>query len=663
VRSWRRLGLLLWLKVNIAAECLAIIYGPDGAVSNTCHLDATPSPCTKHGMKHVYGKKTRTITAGQFLDLSPAVGRSPRIRKVLEEKSANVQEVHLEAAASPCPQDCSKPIKAYRVKESKRPVQHVVALPPVHKQPVGQLRSEDVASTEEDGLTAALKQLAVAERETDPSSKTAKKARSSKARETTACRHPDEALSLSIETATYIAPLLSCKSVSQSVSSFSSWLSARTTHLSFTKIGEGSYGQVFRATSLHPSQSKRNASTLISPPTRSENSPSTPDTVIIKLIPLNAANPRAARYQSFTSIPSAATEVQLLSKMQAVPGFVEFRGACLLQGAMPEELVRLWTEYLHSGRTVESRDPRARASYLKEQLWLVLELSDAGVNLEDLERGRGLGLPNVISRDGGEEGDVREEEKKEREREEPSKGVTTPQAWDIFWQTALALAKSELYCAFEHRDLHLGNICVRQLPPPHPPSTSPPPPPPPDPSTPASAAIPTPISISSTGLLVTLIDYTLSRASSTAAAGAVLAYDFLADEALLAGDGDLQYAVYRRMRNALDGRAATAFEPRTNLLWLHHLLVKLRAATVREEGEVTTKMKKETGARRRKKLGGRERDQEAVSVEARMGVILERVRLDLGQADTGLWAVGSASELLQLALEDRWIAVGDELGS
>ncbi|KAF3894852.1 hypothetical protein GTR04_2860 [Trichophyton interdigitale] len=40
------------------------------------------------------------------------------------------------------------------------------------------------------------------------------------------------------------------------------------------------------------------------------------------------------------------------------------------------------------------------------------------------------------------------------------------QVYDVFWGVALALARAEQYASFEHRDLHLGNVCVKQKQPP-----------------------------------------------------------------------------------------------------------------------------------------------------------------------------------------------------
>ena len=68
--------------------------------------------------------------------------------------------------------------------------------------------------------------------------------------------------------------------------------------------------------------------------------------------------------------------------------------------------------------------------------------------------------------------------------------------WDIFWSAAIALAKAEASCQFEHRDLHEGNICVRW----------------PDKEKSGRLIGRWDAKVHLTGVDVTVIDYTLSRA-------------------------------------------------------------------------------------------------------------------------------------------------------
>ena len=71
-----------------------------------------------------------------------------------------------------------------------------------------------------------------------------------------------------------------------------------------------------------------------------------------------------------------------------------------------------------------------------------------------------------------------------------------------------------------------------------------------------------------------LIDYTLSRAGN----GKNTIYNPMKDKGIFTGEGDLQFDTYRHMRTAVRVKMRARWEkfvPLTNVLWLHHLLVKL----------------------------------------------------------------------------------------
>jgi hypothetical protein len=377
----------------------------------------------------------------------------------------------------------------------------------------------------------------------------------------------------------YLSPLLALKAVSPTIETFGAWLSERTPHLAISKIGEGSFGEVYRATTTtspsHPS------------------GPKTPTSVILKLIPLAPATGPGSK--SFTPISAAATEVQLLQHMQRVPGFVEFRGACVLQGPMPEALVAQWEAYVAKGRSVQSRDPRRKGAYPKGQLWLVVEMSDAGRSLERGDYFPGGARPGRLG--------------------DSERYLSVHRTWDIFWQVVRALAKAEVYAAFEHRDLHLGNICAAD--------------PPSDMEEDAEDLEPddgSPFELDTSGVRVTIIDYSLSRAD---VGEKVLAYDFLADKALVKGEGELQYDVYRYAAAAIKMKGESgAFVPRTNVLWCWYILVQLLAYTKNLSAQATSD-----------------------SRVARMRLVLEGLVDGLGpEADR----VGCAGHLLEMGALEGW---------
>ena len=222
-------------------------------------------------------------------------------------------------------------------------------------------------------------------------------------------------------------------------------------------------------------------------------------------------------------------------------------------------------------------DKDAPLDYPKHQLWLFMEMSDAGVDLGKLLVS---GFP-----DG-----------KFLHKRQDGQRLTMEQCWDIFWGVAEALRNGEQYAKFEHRDLHPGNLCVKrvgqarntapQLPKKkHPRQT--------DSKGDASAqqgsaqriAFHAPDSrVKYTNLEVTIIDYTFSRVEIEG--GNVLA--FQQGEGIVGQKGanwldQHQYDTYGLMRELIIEPASDNAEmpecaawkqyvPQTNIMWLHHLL-------------------------------------------------------------------------------------------
>lgn len=386
--------------------------------------------------------------------------------------------------------------------------------------------------------------------------------------------------SISSKIKLYLDPILSCKNVSATISNFSSWMDERR-QLILEKVGEGSFGEVFRATS--------------------------PDgrAVILKLMPLNAQKGRGSK--SFTSIASAANEIRLLERMQRVPGFVEFRGAAVLIGQLPKRFMDLWKEYESSGRTVESRDPSKKTSYVSDQLWLLLEMSDAGRNLEPGQ----YAPPGETAIKGG-------------------RYLGTSRTWDIFWEVVKSVAKAECWAQFEHRDLHLGNVCAKDS------SEIPDQ----EDLTFVSTKTQKPFQVNKSGLIITIIDYSLSRAFMENEDD-VLFYDFRKDRHILKGEGDLQYDMYRYMAAAIGERSPREYVPQTNVVWLWYLLNRLLGMT------------KELTVRAKAKKRGH------ITRETRMFNILEEVQILTDPKHMQHWEVDSAAALLGIGIERGWISSDD----
>ncbi|KAL0034660.1 hypothetical protein WJX77_001494 [Trebouxia sp. C0004] len=194
-------------------------------------------------------------------------------------------------------------------------------------------------------------------------------------------------------------------------------------------------------------------------------------------------------------------------------GFVQTHGLGICHGRYAKTLIQEWHRWDH----LHESENDAVDAFPGDQLYVVFVFADGGADLERFEL---------------------------RSFEE---------AQSILLQTALSLAVAEEACEFEHRDLHWGNLLARR-----------------DSNRTISCRLRGhDIEASSSGVTVTLIDFTLSRL--TALTGDVAFCDLAADPELFTGPkGDVQADTYRRMKKATRNRWQ-GHCPATNCLWMHYL--------------------------------------------------------------------------------------------
>ena len=330
-------------------------------------------------------------------------------------------------------------------------------------------------------------------------------------------------------TASPVAPLLAEAGQLKSVVRFEAFGDSLAKAFRVVKLAEGSYGEVYK---LLP---------------RSAATSSTLERVggcIIKVLALKSGSRRGQ--SNFSSVGAVACEVKLLKRMDEVVGFARFRGLNLVQGRFPPSFVEAFREYKDAGKDCQNPDPE---SFKDTQLFAIIEMDDAGTDLEQLKR------PSIF------------------------------QSYDIFWSTVLTLAVAEEQVQFEHRDLHIGNICIRPIASDGSfPDNSP---------QPSSTIMSNPDSVLClSGVRTTIIDYTFSRAALDPERTDI-AYDPMKDSSLFNSVGKgfeqaLQFDTYRRMRkvvntaerNALgentklkktDVQKWSRFVPQTNIVWLNYL--------------------------------------------------------------------------------------------
>ncbi|KAG6842041.1 hypothetical protein C0991_003567 [Blastosporella zonata] len=285
-------------------------------------------------------------------------------------------------------------------------------------------------------------------------------------------------------------------------------------NLQFRKIGEASYSEVFGI-----------------------------GDVVLKVIPLrNESNDvESSEDMDEDEGPAPSDARDVLKEIivteamgQVCDRFVKLLKAYVVRGKYPEVLLRLWDEY-HTSKGSESVRPD---NFLVSQVYAIIVLPNGG---PDLEAYKFLN-PNKMG---------------------------WRQACSLFWQVTKTLAHAEQLVSFEHRDLHLGQILVKDLP--------------------MADALPQARNQNSRskskqsrvymddpahGVRATLIDLGLSRMDAGDGDGGEMIHWTPFEEEVFMGEGDYQFDVYRMMK-VHNGGAWEEFKPFTNVMWLHYLVTKL----------------------------------------------------------------------------------------
>ncbi|PGH21636.1 HASPIN protein kinase [Polytolypa hystricis UAMH7299] len=223
-----------------------------------------------------------------------------------------------------------------------------------------------------------------------------------------------------VKTNLYVRPVLRealSPLASRGVQKFESWARRAGDYFTVEKIAEGSYGEVYQMRLNE--ETTKNARISKSKLARLKAY----DDGVFKIVPLRARHGVGSK--KFTSIQEIVSEVQLLKLLDPIPGFARFREVHVVQGRFPEIYRNAWTKYKMTSDDCLNPDPSKKRSYPDTQLWAILEMDNAGYELEK------FAWSSVF------------------------------QVYDIFWGVALGLARAEQFASFEHRDLHLGNICIK----------------------------------------------------------------------------------------------------------------------------------------------------------------------------------------------------------
>jgi serine/threonine-protein kinase haspin len=383
---------------------------------------ATPTPPRKPStrtvaQRKVYGKKKNNAPRAVFDQKSPAKvvdypQRSDVAVEAIQEKLAKVsitekldpvQEAstlplpesqgeqtinpktqdHDEPTTSPSPQHAHTPTKGPSVKAPKKK----------NYQSIVEVRIDSKAAQPEATTTQE-------EIDTVPSRERAAGRKTPTARRSSGFVHDTKANA-------YVRPILNeaLSSISsQSIQIFSTWASRSATMFHVAKLAEGSYGEVYKL-HLHEEGSRPAVSKSKLARLRAYGDG------VFKVVPLRAQSGPGSK--KFTSIDEIVSEVKMLKYLDPIPGFARFREVHVVQGRFPETFQAAWDHYKKTKDDCMNPNPANKKAYPDSQLWAIIEMDDAGCELEKFP------------------------------------WTSTFQIYDIFWGVAMALARAEEYALFE----------------------------------------------------------------------------------------------------------------------------------------------------------------------------------------------------------------------
>ncbi|KAL3460477.1 hypothetical protein BJX64DRAFT_263201 [Aspergillus heterothallicus] len=424
------------------------------------------------------------------------------------------------------------------------------------------------------------------------------------------------------------------------IQKFDAWADRAGEMLEVVKLAEGSYGEVYKLRLREEICQKEISKSKLARLRAYGDG-------VFKVVPLRAQSGPGSK--KFTSIEEIVAEIKMLKYLDPIPGFARFREIHVVQGRFPRAFQQAWDRYKKTKDDCLNPNPSSKRAYPDSQIWGIIEMDDAGCELEKFS------WSSIF------------------------------QVYDVFWGVAMALARAEEYALFEHRDLHLGNVCIR--------------------STRSNGRMDPPSDLEvlhsrhSSGfglstLETTLIDYSLSRAELVVDGSPESIEITSSDldkkqifEAIGQDEDDILLRdTYRHMRaqlytgNPLNTEKTpdipgiwAGYAPRTNLVWLRFLLKMLLKNKKPDVQDSTHQMIRQPLAPRtpnkeiKKALkSGKKREaahelplaeeghnrisQLKRALEARLNAVLELLDLEHGHED-----MCCTADLVAFALDAKWL--------
>ena len=249
------------------------------------------------------------------------------------------------------------------------------------------------------------------------------------------------------------------------------------------------------------------------------------DSVVVKIVPVGCKDVLVNGIPQMTleEVLSEMAISKALSGLKEInngntyktEGFIQLHRLLFCQGCYPSHLIKLW-EHWDSENKSENDNPEM---LMHDQMYIIFETDYCGTDLEKL------------------------------------KVKSQAKAFSILKQIVASLAAAEKLYQFEHRDLHWGNVLIMDT----------------NKKTIDFVIEGEEYSFDSHGVLVSIIDFTLSRIQGDEF---VVYTDLCKERDLFKGQGDIQFNVYRDMKEHNDNDWES-FKPYTNVLWIHYLTKKL----------------------------------------------------------------------------------------
>ncbi|KAF3938533.1 hypothetical protein ABW19_dt0207722 [Dactylella cylindrospora] len=243
---------------------------------------------------------------------------------------------------------------------------------------------------------------------------------------------------------------------------------------------------------------------------------------------------KIVKLRSEESVMEVIEELKSTRSLSPINGFIKYVGCQVCYDGIPTELDAAWRKW-EMKNDPGAYSPSVKHAFYTLNHFAIIALEDGGCNLEDCSWAS-WGVP-----------------------------------LEVFRQTVHAIAEAEKERRFEHRDLHGGNILIRDIA-----------------KERVQAEQETGVGRASKlggfmELKVTIIDYTLSRTDVPPEFGGGVAYINL-EQGVFEAEGLYQFEIYRKMLAEMryeiqnlygvypeDDIDWSIYCPRTNVLWLHFL--------------------------------------------------------------------------------------------